>query len=343
MLSFKGILSYFKVSSCAVVLKFLKYMEKIALLLIFLIFYSCNAPRNNPLDPYAEKGNLTGITGQVQNFSPPFIGISGVSVFWQPKNLLVKTDDGGFYKIENLTPQNGLLIFSKEGYQPDSINIEWDDSKNILANVNLNKDPVLDGAAFYSIVKMHLDSSFAYRILINVKINDPDNDIDSVYIENTRLNIIKKLEFNVSNKSYEAGLSPEEMNMNNLENAVGLDFDIIVDNIFKKKFNIGSVYLKRVINNGADIISPVNSDTVSSTPTLVWENFSAKYKFKYKVEIFTDPLGSMAPIFSEEVSSGKNSLVITDPLDKGNYYWVVKTEDEFENIFQSAIQVFHVE
>lgn len=318
-------------------------MGKIALLLIFLIFYSCNAPRNNPLDPYAEKGSLSGITGQVQNFSPPFNGISGVSVFWQPENILVKTDKEGFYKIENLTPQNGLLIFSKEGYQSDSLFIEWNDSKRISGNINLNQNPVLDSAKFYSVVKVHTDSSFVSRILINVKINDPDNDIDSVYIKNEQLIIKKRLDFNVSNKSYESVLLPEEMNVQNLENIIGLNFDIMVDDIFGREFNVGFVYLKRVLHNGADIISPVNSDTVSSTPTLVWENFNAEFKFSYKIEIFADPLGSMAPVFSVKVPSGKNSLVVTDSLTKGNYYWVVSTMDEYKNVFQSATQIFYVE
>ena len=85
------------------------FILNLLLFLIALFSFSCNAPRDNPLDPNGPKSdlvqikpNLGQITGTVQTISAPLTGIRDVSVFWLPGNIVVNTDASGNFTINNI-------------------------------------------------------------------------------------------------------------------------------------------------------------------------------------------------------------------------------------------------
>ncbi len=290
------------------------------LLLSYLVLFSfsCNAPRDNPLDPNGPKSDLVQIKpvlaqidGTVQTISAPLVGIADVSVFWIPGKVVVKTDASGNFIISNIKPENGLLIFQKDGYSSDTITVDWKNNTEIsLPIVNLNKIPTLDSYSIYSEVsnqstQSNIIASQMANLVFKVKINDSDNDIDSVFVKNDILNFTGGLE--LQGKSYQGTFSTAKLNVNNLDETVGYGFDLWVVDTFNRYFLVGSNKVARVIKSGVDIVSP-NNDTLSLPVTLTWNPYNNGFPYTYKVEIYnaTNP----QPIYTQEnLPSTQTSLV----------------------------------
>ncbi len=324
------------------------------LLLSFLVLFSfsCNAPRDNPLDPNGSNSDvvqikpaLVQIAGTVQTISAPLTGIPDVSVFWIPGKVVVKTDPSGIFIISDIKPVDGLLIFQKDGYTSDTITVNWKNNTKIsLPIVNLNKIPTLDSYSIYSEVSNQSAQSNAIasqmaNLVFKVKINDSDNDIDSVFVKNDMLNFTGGLE--LQSKLYQASFSTTRLNVNNLDEAVGYNFDVWVIDSFNRHFLVGSNKVARVIKNGADIISP-NNDTLSLPVSLSWNQYDAGFPFTYKVEIFnaTNP----QPIFTKEnLQPNQTSLVIdTTAILTGDYFWAVSVVDKFSDSYKSQPGRFYI-
>ena len=309
------------------------------------LFISCNAPRNNPFDPENPDYAFAAITGTVQTFSLPYTGIAGVSVFWNSSNALILTDAKGNFKIDNILPIDGKLIFQKEGYLSDTLNVVWGSSKLLNYQVNLNKIPQLDSVSIYTVViNQFTPPGQSYQLVINAKISDKDNDIDSVYVGNTQLNLYKGLDFNVTNKDYETVLSTQDLNINDIEQTIGLDFNIIVKDIFNRLYIVGSNKVSRVIKSGAAIQFPANDTAITSTPILRWQRFKTGYPFSYMIEIYTNDFANSQLVFRQEnISSDSISYQVNKPLSIKDYYWVIWVIDQFKNRSRSLPATFRVQ
>ena len=97
------------------------------ILCAMMIIESCNAPRNNPLDLLSSGYSFAELSGTV--YTLPYSGIPGVSVYWSPSDKLVLTDNNGNFQINNILPVNGELIFQKNGYISDTVNVNWGNAK----------------------------------------------------------------------------------------------------------------------------------------------------------------------------------------------------------------------
>ncbi len=317
---------------------------KLFMLSSFTIFISCNAPRNNPLDPNNPNYSYVTLQGNALSFSPPFTGISNVSVYWSPSNLTVNTDLNGNFKFENILPVNGNLIFQKTGYVSDTINVNWGSSKVLNYNVNLNQIPQLDSISIYSVViNQFSPPGQTYQLILNAKISNRDNYIDSVFVYNLQLNLKKALDFNVANKEYETTLTTQNLNVTDIEQTIGLDFYISVKDIIGRQFNIGSDNVTRVIKTGVSIQFPANDTTVTSTPLLQWQRYKTGYPFTYLIEIYTNDFANSQLVFSKDnISSDSTSYFVNVPLNSNNYYWVIWVVDQFKNRSRSLPATFNV-
>jgi hypothetical protein len=325
----------------------LKGLIKNLFLFLFTVFlFSCNAPRDNPLDPYSSKSDLAQIVGTVQTFSGPRSGIPDVSVFWIPGNIVVKTDSAGQFEINNIKPNDGLLIFQKNGYTSDSIMIHWTNSKKITTPVvNLNKIPKLDSYSIYSEVtnQTGLTSLVLTQIAnlsFKVKISDSDNDIDSVFVKNEMLDFTGGLV--LQGKVYQASFSTSELNVTDLEEIVGYNFDVYVIDNSKRSYLVGSNKIVRVIKNGPDPVYPINDTTLSIPFTLNWSQFNAGYPYNYKVEIYN--AANTEPFYSQDnIPSAQTSVnVDTTAIISGDYLWVVYIVDKFSDSYKSQPGKFHI-
>jgi hypothetical protein len=64
--------------------------------------------------------------------------ISKVKVFWKNSNVIVETNSNGYFKIENVPIRSGMIYFEKDGYNNDSLFVEWATQKSKrIDNVSL--------------------------------------------------------------------------------------------------------------------------------------------------------------------------------------------------------------
>ncbi|MFZ0452973.1 MAG: hypothetical protein WCE54_08120 [Ignavibacteriaceae bacterium] len=346
------------------------FVLNLFLSLAALISFSCNAPRDNPLDPNGPKAdlvqikpNLVQFDGTVQTISAPLTGIPGVSVFWIPGDAVVKSDVSGNFTINNIKPgDNGLLIFQKDSYSSDTVKISWENSTTILLYdsikislknaaislpiINLNKIPTLDSYSIYSeVANQSGQSNIAVGqmadLVFKVKINDSDNDIDSVFVKNDMLNFTGGLE--LQSKLYQGTFTASKLNVNSLDETVGYNFDVWVIDSFKRTFLVGSNKVARVIKNGVDIIYPNDDSLAISLPVdLTWNQYSNGFPFTYKVEIYnaTNP----QPIFTQDNIPPDQTILVLDTSSvvSGDYFWAVSVVDKFLDSYKSLPGRFQI-
>lgn len=112
------------------------YLQALMFILLFIIL-GCDAPRINPFDPENPDYAFVTLQGTVKTLSSPNKSISGAIVIWSPVNIIVYTDKNGTFNINNLLPVNGKLIIQKSGYQTDTVNVVWGNSKLLNYQISL--------------------------------------------------------------------------------------------------------------------------------------------------------------------------------------------------------------
>ncbi len=307
-----------------------------------ILMYSCNAPRNNPLDPNNPDISFSVIEGSVSTSYAPVIGIPGVLVFWEPGNKLVKTDADGNFILENIRPTDGKLILQKEGFRTDTIIISWNGSSRISKQVHLVSLPKMEYLNITTSVEYEL-SGMSSKLSFTAKIEDKDSQIDSAYIENTLIGLKKKMEF--SEEEYSLVLNQDDLQSSNLEDLIGEDFDLFIsDSALGNAFKVGSGRITRVINEEPQAVSPANSDTVSSPLVVQWNPVALGFSFNYIVEISTNETGNPQMIYSSSLMDpGTTSLNTEYSLSPGEYFWIVWVIDQFNNRAKSRPAIFVIQ
>ncbi len=325
--------------------KYKNYFKIFLLGFLSVYSFSCNASRNNPLDPSNPNYSYVSISGQVQSFSLPYSGIQGASISWLPGNILITSNANGSFLINNIKPIDGKLIIQKDGFLSDTISVSWASNFNQNFQIYLNQIPHLDSISIYTVVVNQFNPpGQSYQLVINSKISDKDNDLDSVFVQSTDLNFIKTLNFDVLNKNYQATLTIQDMNISDIEQTIGLNFNIIAKDIFGRVFLVGSEKVTRVIKNSTVIQFPANDTSVSTTPKLMWQRFNSGYPFTYMIQVYTnDFANSQLVLQAGNVSSDSISYQITTPLAVKNYYWVIWIVDQFQNRSRSLPATFIVQ
>lgn len=321
---------------------FLKYC---VLLLPAIIFISCNAPRNNPLDPENSNNNLSTIEGYVKTIKVPQIAIENAKIYWANSGLITYSNNQGYFKIANVAGMDGWLTIEKNSYSVDSIFINFEGKKKITENIFLNSIPVVEELQFYSITKNRYSSppnNQIYNLEVKAKITDVENDIDSVFFESTDLDTRKQLLYNASSRYYENSISLEDLNITSIDVVIGKDFIINVLDEDSKKFKIGTSNIKRIIKEEILTTSPTGKDTVdSANPLLEWKRFIPGFDFQYLIEIYTDEVPAIL-VWQKEINSTEIQFQTSANLSHGDYFWVIWAIDEFGNRTRSKPSSFVV-
>lgn len=313
--------------------------------ILIVISFSCDAPRNNPLDPLNPEG-LGVIEGNVLTLSVPYKAIEGVSVYYDKGNALAKTDINGVFKIEKAPVLNGKLIFSKPGYRTDTLNISWNGNKIVSIGINLNAIPVLETLTFYTVVINQYNTNPSYELVIKTNIIDEDNDIDSVYMINKTYGLMKRLDFNVIEKQYLATINTQELviaNILDIEQLIGEEFQIMVKDKFNKYYITGTSKVTRVIKSEVENLIPAGGDSTGVYPIFNWSRFKAGYPFTYTLEIYTNDLANSQLIYTlDGIAPDITTLTCPSQLAKREYYWVIWIVDNFQNRSRSKPRTFEV-
>lgn len=323
--------------------------EKIKSLIVFLLvtgiifFNSCDAPRENPLDPNSSENQLGILEGTVQTFSLPYTPIKDVEVFWKPGSIMVYSNANGNFSIPNVKTVNGQLIFRKDGYHNDTIMVDWAGGREINEQVNLNKVPILDSLSIYSVVMNSSNPpSVMSELFFQTMVKDVDNDIDTVYVINDQTGLMKAMDFDIASKTFLTELTPQEMGLTDIEQAIGLEFDFLVRNVLGEISVLHGTDVKRVIKDQVTGLQPSNDQVISSVPfNLSWKRFNSGYSFRYKIEISTSD-GSQV-VFSQDSVSAQDTSFTIDNLETGSYWWAIWVIDNFNNQDRSVPAAFSVQ
>lgn len=94
----------------------------------FVFAVSCDAPRDNPVDPYNPDYKLGTLDGYVRASTGQFL--NNVQVLWKNSSTVTRTDTSGYYKISGLSTQDGWIYYEKEGLGKDSQYVNWNNQKS---------------------------------------------------------------------------------------------------------------------------------------------------------------------------------------------------------------------
>ncbi len=310
-----------------------------------LIFNSCDALRENPLDPNSSDNLLGIIKGTVQTFSLPYTPISSVEVLWKPGNTIAYTDTSGNFTLANIKTVDGFLVFRKNGFHTDSIQVNWKGTRKVDEQVNLNAYPILDSLSIYTVVININDTSAQnYELIISTKIKDVDNDIDSVFVINDQIELNKAMDFNAASKTYQSILTLPDLHLTDLEQTIGLMFNFRIKNILGETYILNGGSVTRVLKNRIRGLQPDNNLIINTIPfNLVWNKFTAGYQFHYMVEVYTNDIANPQLVLRKNNIAAQDTIVVVDSLASENYWWVVWTIDNFNNMSRSSPATFMIQ
>ncbi|MCB9248126.1 MAG: hypothetical protein H6613_06085 [Ignavibacteriales bacterium] len=89
------------------------------LVFIFIILFinSCNAPRNNPLDPNSTLSKISTLEGTIKTISVPQLPIENAKIFWQNEGIISFTDGNGFLELKILNQKMAGFLSRKIIFQ----------------------------------------------------------------------------------------------------------------------------------------------------------------------------------------------------------------------------------
>ncbi|MDR3667191.1 MAG: hypothetical protein P4L35_10155 [Ignavibacteriaceae bacterium] len=302
--------------------------------LFSLIFFlaSCNAPRNNPLDPDNPDNALYSIEGTVVSSGLVSNPINNVQVFWSVDRINMTTDNNGYFKIGCKELKDGWLYFSRSGYSSDSVKISWGTEKKISLQERLNVIPFIDSVYIYSSI-LNKYSGPENELSFEITITDQDENIDSVFVQCPSLLINKSVQ-KITSTYFSEDFSDIDLNLTAFAEVIGKNFDIYAKTSSGKTFLVGSSNVKRIITDEIETISPKDEDTLATHyPVLNWKRFLEGFNFNYMLEVYTDEpepklLWQKANISSDEIT-GTVDISINSTPDNNKFYWVIWCIDEF--------------
>ncbi|MBU0509803.1 hypothetical protein KKH27_13345 [bacterium] len=129
-----------------------------------------------------------------------------------------------------------------------------------------------------------------------------------------------------------------------LGGAIGLPFLFTARDADGRVYEVGPVYMWRVITDTPLVLSPSNGDTVSAWPVLEWQAFAANFTFGYRAEIVNKTEAFETVIWTSSLlPSNVLSLQMLDSLSPGDYYWTLTVVDSFANSSRSKQGAFVVD
>ena len=313
----------------------------IRLLFIFLLIWGCDAPHSNPLDPLNKKSELLVISGYVYTFSLPRIPIQNAYIIWAPENKAFVSNSNGYFKINVERPVSGWLKVHHANFKTDSLYVDFN-NKKLVYEFYLNQIPIVDSLELYTILLNQYPNLQTASLATRIKINDRDNDIDSVFIENSKDGKVYSLFYNTQTKFFERSFSEYDLDVEDLDELVGVKFRYVVKDLSKMKFVVAEDKINRIIKSEISLEYPVNYDTISNRPLLVWRRISPGFKHNYSVEILSSDFPPVVVWFKHNLDMESSSVQTDIPLQPGTYYWVVWCIDQFLNRARSKPATFVV-
>jgi hypothetical protein len=308
-----------------------------------LFLLSCDAPRQNPLDPQNPDNHYYYLQGMIQTLAVPHQPVTEATVRWYAQPLLTFTDLHGEFKLETINPQNGWIYFNHSRYFPDSLFIDWQGRKSINIDRYLNALPGIDSMQIYSIILNRYPNLQTEQIAIRTKILDTDNDTDSVLAVNNFTASRHVLAYNTDTRWYQKILYLYDLPVSKTEEIIGHPFEISVKDIYGNSAQIGGQDLKRVLRMEIIFISPAGNEVTPPQPDLVWQSYSPGFNILFQVQVFTAEIIPQLIWEKGQIAADTVSCKVEQALPAGEYFWVIWAIDDFGNRTCSKPASFKVE
>ncbi|MCF8242224.1 MAG: hypothetical protein K9J16_12630 [Melioribacteraceae bacterium] len=318
-------------------------MRAAIILLSILVIFSCDAPRENPLDPNNPDNVFAIITGSVKTVSIPRAPVSAAKITFANSNQVVYTNSSGNFNIETTTKINGWLYVEKENFSMDSSYINWNNSSKINREFFLNAKPRIDSLILNSSVINRHPNLQSYFVEVKADLFDSENDIDSVFFISEDLDINELLLYNFASDWYENSFSIEELGLKSIDQTVGKNFQINVVDKNGLTFDVGSSIIKRIIKQEIEYTAPSNNEIVSLPFSIEWKRFLPGFNFRYKLEIFLVDVTAELYWSEDFIPSSEIQFDFTKNINPGTYFWVIWCIDEFNNSTRSKPATFIIE
>jgi len=313
------------------------------ILSIVAFYLSCEAPRNNPLDPDNPANNYQYLLGEVKSVSIPYHPITDVLVYWPDLSISTTTDQSGQFSIELIDADAGWLQFIKKGYHPDSTYVRWQDTDQHYFEIFLNAHPIMENCEVFSIIENRYPSLQTERMQIYLEFSDVDNDIDSVFLHIPIIDQTHLLPYNTTDKRYERTFSLYDFDITSLDQLTGHPLFISVTDIFNHSLNLDISSIKRVIRDEVIFIAPSGNEVTTANPKLSWEQFTPGFSHTYSLEVFTSEITPTRVWHDESLPDTLYEYTVDSTLIPGEYFWVIWAIDEFGNRTRSKPASFQVE
>lgn len=312
-----------------------------------IILASCvpEAPHGNPLDPFFNTHSTIEIEGQVYHKTGVNNPIANCQILLKPAGLITTSDQSGHFFFSGIPVGEINLIVSKTGYQPDSIRVHSDSLLARTLYFYLNGLPGVKNIHFYS---QFIDQWWPdpyYSVNLDLTVEDPDgiSDIKEIRLEIPDLNINRIIEASVRPDSFSLQLKESDLMSGNIFDIIGKPTYIqITDYSLAVSLN-GPFFIFRIIETSPSIISPSGLATVNPQPLLTWQEYIAAFQFKFDIQVFYVVAG-IPTLLQNKTGIPANQLnyQYPEPLNPGQYYWVVFVRDELHNRSRSKEASFQV-
>ncbi len=315
------------------------------IIFILFAFIGCvsDAPHENTYDPLSPAYKGTGtIEGIIAVKDRPGSTLSDVWVQVLPQKIATKSDEHGYYRIDNVKKGYVTMYFSREYYTPETLNVylEIGEIKNI--NVSMNGFPVISSAA---ILSRRIDGTPPeYFVDVRANISDPNGlaDIDSVWfiVEDDEF----LMDYNVANKFFEVRIHASVLP---IEYLIGKQLYIKATDRTKAIRLSYPFALAQPIDQVAQPLYPFIGDTVTSPIEFSWAAPVISFNYSYSIT-FARLQGSGASqmivwkTVIEPLRAELTRYQYTVMLPSGKYSWAIAIVDINGNWSQSREITFFV-
>ena len=312
--------------------------------IVFLSACLEDVSRDNPLDPASSTANMQ-ITGQVLTFYHPREAIAQATILIEPLDLVVLTDNNGFFRFTDLQPGSYTVICSAEGYHTDSAQVNLSGS--------FEHTFLLDGLPQFeriSLTAHHRSRWFpreeVYFIELEAEVRDPDGvgDIHSVVCHIPSINFSDTLQPEIEAGKFSSSLFDSDIPVESVHQLIGRQIYFVVEDDFQTQTVSEAKFLTRIIEQFPILLSPVELNPVE-TPTIdfQWERVSVPYPAELRIEIFHINLGiAFKTVEINGIPIESRNYTYSHDLDAGDYFWTLNIVDEFGNTSGSREGTFQI-
>ncbi len=321
-------------------------MKQLVYMGLFLpLFFSCNAPRENPLDPdaanYYNPGSDSIVT-EIRYTAGTTNSriIADVEALIPEIHFFALADANGRIRVTHL-PQDSLTVYSiKTGFFKDTTTFAANTALQ-TQSVILNAKPETEQIVLRSVYENIESFEDIISIELQARISDADGleDIRTVRMQqpefafDTTLTLTNSLDGTFGRKLFLTEISRELT----WEQLPEKPFYIHVTNQDQRSITSGPFRVIRVITESPAFNAPVSGSSLRDSVRFEWTPFHLGYTFYYNVVLNRIEDGSTytyANIPKEE------SVYVVRNLPAGNYYSFLQIEDTFGNICQSVATNF---